>query len=682
MIKFSCKKCGQKLNVEDKHSGKRVKCPKCGSVRVVPDNSDKIKFDCKNCGHKISVPQIHAGKKGKCPKCKSPIVIPSLKKPSSERAGTFSIVCSMCDKTIQVPETSRGQTTECPECGSHIETSSGGARGKSDAATPRTTDEDPYQEETEEYEESEGVDRRIIVGISAAAAVVVAGLIILVAVLRSSGSRPAERSEDLRAQQQVTDTDSRPQPVTSDSQPEEPVEAIPLPKPPDDSPATQSAVIREDKKLAAMLTKGSIVSIHASGQTVGSVLTQIEKATGNQVRIVDEFRRDDEQTLSKRISINLQEKPFWEAIDAVSAAAGIKCHVIEDGTLRLSTEEPRFNKIEVVGASTVVGAFQMYPGFDDFFDHAMIVIRPEPQVGKPQLRSYQAEITLPGGEQIQYKPDFMFSTSSGRTAELTLRIDPDDLDLPKGTKKAQEIKIEARLAVASDFKAFTLPPLGELVPKPATVGDGVIYVTKAQLDNRSPDRPMFAVNLLAEGLTFDLKDIVLVDGAGNRLKSFGSGGTKQENRQNVSLNFTRAKISGDPGKCQLVFDVPGTGERTIGPLGDVVPKSTSTGASVIRITGANMTEQSNVGEDDDFEVRVEFDGFPGSRDGVTLVGTAGRPLVSTGWGGGGNMWQFWFDAAQIRGQPESYRLRFQAPTKVTEHVLRATFDNVPLMKEK
>jgi len=78
MIRFHCKNCGQKLNVEDKHSGKQVKCPKCGSICVVPDKSDKIKFHCKSCGQSIRVPKIHAGKKGKCPKCKNPVVVPSL----------------------------------------------------------------------------------------------------------------------------------------------------------------------------------------------------------------------------------------------------------------------------------------------------------------------------------------------------------------------------------------------------------------------------------------------------------------------------------------------------------------------------------------------------------------------------------------------------------------------------
>ncbi|MHC4168032.1 MAG: SUMF1/EgtB/PvdO family nonheme iron enzyme [Planctomycetota bacterium] len=233
MIKFSCKKCGRKLNVEDKHSGKRVRCPKCGDVSVVPDNSDKIKFHCESCGQSIHVPQVYAGKKGKCPKCRNPIVVPSLQKPPSEAAETFTIVCSMCDETVQVPATSRGQAVECPECGSYIETSSGDALSGSDAPVPPRSDEDPYQEETEEYEESAGTDRRIIVGISAVAAVVVVGLIILVAVLRSSGSRPGERPEGLRAQQQDADTDSRPQPVTSDTQAEKPVEAVSPPKPGD-----------------------------------------------------------------------------------------------------------------------------------------------------------------------------------------------------------------------------------------------------------------------------------------------------------------------------------------------------------------------------------------------------------------------------------------------------------------
>jgi DNA-directed RNA polymerase subunit RPC12/RpoP len=82
MIKFHCKNCGREISVQDKHSGKRGKCPKCGNVVVVPDKSTIVEFHCENCGQKISVPKIHAGKKGKCPKCKSIVVVPKTESAS------------------------------------------------------------------------------------------------------------------------------------------------------------------------------------------------------------------------------------------------------------------------------------------------------------------------------------------------------------------------------------------------------------------------------------------------------------------------------------------------------------------------------------------------------------------------------------------------------------------------
>ncbi|MHC4568871.1 MAG: TFIIB-type zinc ribbon-containing protein, partial [Planctomycetota bacterium] len=176
MIRFACSNCNRLISVDERHSGRKGKCPKCGGVVVVPESSTIIEFACGSCGHKIRVPAKYAGRKGSCPKCQNPVVVPSLENPPSEGAGTFSILCSMCEETIQVRETSRGQSVECPECGSYIETSPGDVGDESDASVPPGADEDSYQEETEEYEESEGVDRRLIVIISAVAAVAVVGL--------------------------------------------------------------------------------------------------------------------------------------------------------------------------------------------------------------------------------------------------------------------------------------------------------------------------------------------------------------------------------------------------------------------------------------------------------------------------------------------------------------------------
>ena len=41
MIRFSCKKCGQKIRTSDKSGGKRGKCPKCKSPVIIPKTGDK-----------------------------------------------------------------------------------------------------------------------------------------------------------------------------------------------------------------------------------------------------------------------------------------------------------------------------------------------------------------------------------------------------------------------------------------------------------------------------------------------------------------------------------------------------------------------------------------------------------------------------------------------------------------
>jgi DNA-directed RNA polymerase subunit RPC12/RpoP len=175
MIEFACKSCGQKLKVGEEHSGRRVKCPKCGGAGVVPDDSGKIKFHCESCGQSISVPQIHAGKKGKCPKCKTPIAVPAL-----EREPV-------------------GSAPPAPP-------------------VPSVAGEDLYEDEPDLPEEAEGPDRRLILVICGVAAVVVVGLIILVAFVLPSGSGPAEEPYQPPGRE-AADVDSQSSRVASDAEP-------------------------------------------------------------------------------------------------------------------------------------------------------------------------------------------------------------------------------------------------------------------------------------------------------------------------------------------------------------------------------------------------------------------------------------------------------------------------------
>jgi DNA-directed RNA polymerase subunit RPC12/RpoP len=86
MIGFSCKNCGYNFSVQDDYSGKRIKCPMCGFVGVVVDDSGKIKITCQNCGNENNVPKTHAGKKINCPKCNNLVEVPSDEKEPAENA--------------------------------------------------------------------------------------------------------------------------------------------------------------------------------------------------------------------------------------------------------------------------------------------------------------------------------------------------------------------------------------------------------------------------------------------------------------------------------------------------------------------------------------------------------------------------------------------------------------------
>ncbi|MHC4357065.1 MAG: DUF6263 family protein [Planctomycetota bacterium] len=266
-------------SVQEQLAGKRITCPKCNSTSVVPSESPRIKFTCRNCGQGIRVLQIHAGKEGKCPKCQSPIVVPSLRADPADGSETVIFVCSMCNETIRAPKGSKERFTECPQCGSNVETSLRGEPVESDPSIPQGADEDEYDDESDLVEEYEGLDRRVILIISAAALALVAGLIILITVVLPPGSGP---NEDLvaPARQETVDPNSQSQPAAPDARPigtftlEPPKENI-APKEPVDSPIVTSAAVpgsdlilrlKPGQKRSVRLIKKDRISPTVTGQ--------------------------------------------------------------------------------------------------------------------------------------------------------------------------------------------------------------------------------------------------------------------------------------------------------------------------------------------------------------------------------------------------------------------------------
>jgi membrane associated rhomboid family serine protease len=82
--------CGEKVKFPAKYTGRTGRCPQCGRVIAIPQTGSgseaesamqsgtgdgMIRFSCK-CGKKIKVPSKYSGKTGKCPQCHAKVVIP------------------------------------------------------------------------------------------------------------------------------------------------------------------------------------------------------------------------------------------------------------------------------------------------------------------------------------------------------------------------------------------------------------------------------------------------------------------------------------------------------------------------------------------------------------------------------------------------------------------------------
>lgn len=222
MIKFACSSCDQRINVDDKHAGKKGKCPKCGQTVVVPGGSAAIEFQCAGCGHRIKVPKRYAGKKGRCPECKNTVVVPPLQKAPAAEPETAAINCSMCGQAIDVPEGPAGDFVECPGCGSYIDPSSGDVASPADDAMEAGAEEDLYEETPETTQESVGVGRRLVFALSGVTVIVIVGLAALIVVLKSSGPQPSERVASRPEPRQVADTRPQPEPAPPAPQPVQP----------------------------------------------------------------------------------------------------------------------------------------------------------------------------------------------------------------------------------------------------------------------------------------------------------------------------------------------------------------------------------------------------------------------------------------------------------------------------
>lgn len=444
-------------------------------------------------------------------------------------------------------------------------------------------------------------------------------------------------------------------------------------------PAQSTGDSRPKGKTALRLEKGTPVSIQAKGQPVGQVLAQIAQRTGLRVRVVDNFRSDDAKILSKPISLNLKGKTFLEAVEQICTATGVQFKGVQDGVVMLSSEKDDFGHTKRVGPPTANGAFLVYPAFDDFFGRLQVVIRSEPWIVAPQVKSCKVKMVLPDGKQFDVDPERLDISKDMQTGDLTIGL--RDLTfgirpaVPKGTKKAKSVSFEAHLEIGTDWKTLTTAPLGGLVPQKLEFGDGSLSVTRAFV-READDREEFVVELEAFDLELDRSKISLLDSTKKPVEPTGfQGGSSTEGEQQISWTFDPAGITGEPLGCSLQLEVPGEGQKTIGPVGKLAAKPVPASTGTVWIVGAGR--EKHPGDSEDYVVTLTFEGFFPPWEQAGLAGPQG-PIENTGLNAYGKSLRIMADPKNLPAKPESLRVTFPVPSSVTEHVISGTFEDVPI----
>lgn len=453
--------------------------------------------------------------------------------------------------------------------------------------------------------------------------------------------------------------------------------------PPRDLPDTSR--VRSAKELE----QGTLVTLTAKDRPLSQLLADIHAQTGNRVRVVNEYRLDDETLLTKPVSLQLDQLPFWNVIDELCQTAELHFHSIDDSGLLLASTatDPANPRVHAAGPAVVRGAFQLLPVYDTFFNQAKITIRPEPWALATRLLPPKIEIIRAGMEPIHNQPvhDWASFHHSDFTGELLVRL---DAELPSGGQfngtpdfmKLAQVDLEAPVQVPLAWSSFTTPPVGTLTAKPVALAAGQVRIYRA-LDSHlpaeagqlPPQADPVAVSLEAKGVAIDHSTIRLIDTAGNRHAAGpGSSNSQADDLQNIVIKVGRADVAGDLGDARLAVTPTGGEEQIYGPLRDLLERPAAAG-----LVNLHIWKTEELPRDDgsrEWSIHMIIEPFEVPWSSFVLVDPVGQEIRPVSYGGGGEVVQFNFQTSRLKADREEYRLRLIAPAKAAEYVVHATFE--------
>ena len=334
------------------------------------------------------------------------------------------------------------------------------------------------------------------------------------------------------------------------------------------------AAVRE--KAEANINLGaSTVTLQGQGMRLTEAIRAIQAQTGN---IINDLREaNGEEATNPALDLDIQARPFFEALDLVAEKAGVKITPFTgDGTIGLMTggmapanpamPAPAKPLITYTGPFRV--EFKQFATVRDFnvatgTATAQFEVLWEPRLRPMLLAVKNEDLAIADDQgravapQVKDQADEVALRAGNCAAELNLALAAPE----RSATKLASLKVKGAVTVPSGMKVFRFP---SLLAKDVTEKQGDIAVT---LDEMTVDEQFWKVQLSVaypgEGPAFASyrqglfnNRIWLQKADGSRFEQNGGQNNSGSDGGQITFEYLFVDAPGKPGDHALVFEAP------------------------------------------------------------------------------------------------------------------------------
>ncbi len=203
--------------------------------------------------------------------------------------------------------------------------------------------------------------------------------------------------------------------------------------------ATRLARVRGEvqTRLATQMVEQTRLSLDVKDAPLGEVLAEIEKQTGN--RVIDNREQYGQDAPEKRITIKVDDEPFWAALDKILDEVNMAPYPYADEAA-LALVEREQGVLRRAGRATYAGPFRLEP----------IRVATERGLRNPDVSGLELDL------EISWEPRLRPVALSQSAADLTAEAD-DDLEIPSRMEEMEGDVFDVEVPSGSFGAEVTVP---------------------------------------------------------------------------------------------------------------------------------------------------------------------------------------------------------------------------------